>query len=278
LTMAPSILELARGYVLPGLLMIGCGLFFLKTAIVAPQLPFKSFKAYRDRSFAAFWLLAGKNFAKEVPKELDSILATSCRGVVLDVGPGAGDQLFRYPRSDNITVMYGAEPGVDMHGALQENAKRAGLGGKYKILACGAEPESLFPALDKEGLLGKDKGSASGVFDTIVCLRVLCGVPNPEGTIQGLYRLLKPGGRIVVFEHVENNHPAASSKASRFFQHLYMGLGYSFLTGGCCLTRDTGAMLVKAAEKDGGWAEVQLGTVDEWSTIPHIFGYLTKKR
>ncbi len=52
----------------------------------------------------------------------------------VDVGPGAGHQLFRFSHPENITAIYGAEPGIDMHAALQGHAKKAGLGEKYKIV------------------------------------------------------------------------------------------------------------------------------------------------
>jgi SAM-dependent methyltransferase len=249
---------------------------FLQTAITAPKLLITDFKSYRDRAFAKFELAVSKKFAEDVPVTFDPILATS-RGVVLDVGPGAGYQLFRFSHPENITAIYGVEPGVDMHAALQEQAKKAGLGEKYKILLCGAEPESLIPALAREGLLGKEKSLADGLFDEIVCIRVLCSVPKLNETVDGLYRCLKPGGRLVVCEHVVSDDIKGGSKVRRFLQHLYMALGWSFWLGGCQLTRDTTAVLMKAAEADGGWSEVRLEKAYEWSVIPHIVGYCTKK-
>ena len=173
-------------------------------------------------------------------------------------------------------MVYGAEPGVGMHAELAERAEKAGLGGKYKILACGAEPDSLIPGLAKGGLLDEKKTLGDGVFDEIVCIRVLCGVPQVQETVDVLYKCLKPGGRLVVCEHVVNNGEGGGNVVGWFLQYLYMALGWSFFMGGCRLRRDTTALLMKAAEADGGWAEVQLERVDEWSTIPHIVGYCAK--
>jgi hypothetical protein len=175
-------------------------------------------------------------------------------------------------------VIYGAEPGVAMHAELREHAAKAGLGGKYRILTCGAEEETLVPALAREGLFGKggEEGLGEGVFDEIVCIRVLCGVPRPSETVKGLYRCLKPGGRFVLFEHVVSNAKPGNG-LGWVLQYLYSSLGWSFLMGGCDLRRDTAVLLMEAAEVDGGWAMVELETVDEWSSLPHIFGYCIKK-
>jgi SAM-dependent methyltransferase len=161
-----------------------------------------------------------------------------------------------------------------LHATLRANADTAGLGGKYQILSCGAEPESLVPALAKEGLLGKD---GAGVFDEVVCVRVLCGVPKLSDTVENLYRCLKPGGRFVVCEHVVNDDDTPGGWVGRFFQAFYMALGWPFFGGGCELTRDTQAVLMKAAEADGGWAQVTMEKVDEWSVVPNIVGCCVKR-
>jgi SAM-dependent methyltransferase len=174
-------------------------------------------------------------------------------------------------------MIYGAEPGVAMHAALRERVAKAGLEGKYCVLNCGAEEESLLPALAKEGLLGKGgEGLDEGVFDEIVCIRVLCGVPRPGETVRGLYRCLKPGGRFLLFEHVVNDAQRGNG-LGWFLQRIYSALGWSFLMSGCDLRRNTAASLIEAAKEDEGWAKVQLETIDEWSTLPHIFGYCIKK-
>ncbi|KAH8598579.1 hypothetical protein B0O99DRAFT_615440 [Bisporella sp. PMI_857] len=276
--MEPTISKRIQGYVLPALLMLASLAYFVQTAITAPYLLLTDFKTYRDRAFAKLWLAIGPAFAKEMPAPFDAnALLASSRGVVLDVGPGAGHQLFRFSHPENITMIYGAEPGVSMHAALGESAYKTGLGDKYRILACGAEPESLIPALAREGLLGGEKMLGNGVFDEIVCIRVLCGVPRIEETVEGLYRCLKPGGRFVLCEHVVNAGSEGSSLVGWFLQYLYTALGWSFFLGGCQLRRDTTALLMKAAEADDGWAMVHLEKVDEWSAIPHIVGYCIKK-
>ena len=297
--MAPTISQRLKGYFFPGMLFIASPVckphppppphitnhlchplthstVLLQTALTAPKLLITDFKSYRSLAFAKLWLAVGKSFADDVPPPLNALL-TSSRGVVLDVGPGAGDQVSRFSRPENISAIYGAEPGVEMHDTLRGNAEKARLGGKYRILSCGAQPESLIPALAKEGLLGKASSLADGVFDEIVCVRVLCGVPKLNETVEGLYRCLKPGGRFVVCEHVVNDDSKPGGWVGRLLQHCYTALGWSFFGGGCELLRDTAAVLMKAAEADGGWAEAKLEKVDEWSVVPHIVGYFVKR-
>jgi SAM-dependent methyltransferase len=237
---------------------------------------FSDFQAYRNRAFAKLWMAVGKDFAEDVPPTFDAILEAS-RGVILDVGPGAGHQVFRFSHPENIKAIYGAEPGVDMHASLNQLANEAGLGKKYKILTCGAEPESLIPALAREGLLGKEQSVTDGFFDEVVCIRVLCGVPKFNETVECLYRCLKPGGRFVLCEHIVSDSQHGGNGAVRMLQQFYMALGWSFLIGGCHLTRDTKAALIKAAESDGGWSDVKLDLKDEWSPLPHIVGYCIKR-
>jgi SAM-dependent methyltransferase len=248
----------------------------IQTAITSPRLLFSSFASYRNRAFAKLWLAVGKDFADDVPPNFDAVLQAS-RGVILDVGPGGGHQLFRFSRPENITAIYGVEPGIDMHDSLRELAKKAGLGKKYTVVTCGAEPESLIPALEKPELLGKGQNVVDGVFDEVVCIRVLCGVPRLNEIVESLYKLLKPGGRFVVCEHILSDSQHGGNAGVRALQHVYMALGWSFLIGGCHLTRDTIAALMKAAAGDGGWADTKLDMKDEWSAVPHVVGYCVKK-
>lgn len=159
-----------------------------------------------------------------------------------------------------------------MHHQLRQRAQKVGLGDKYKIMDCGAELDSLVPALHQEGLMEKDAGLSTGIFDEIVCIRVLCGVDDIAATIDGLYRCLKPGGRFVVCEHVACRKPAGE-----VFQRLYGLLGWSFWAGGCELRRDTARLLRDAAKMDDGWRTEELHLVDDWSSLPHIVGFFVKK-
>ena len=252
----------------------------IQTAIFHPGLLVGNFERYKEKAFATVWAIGGVICARDTPAALLPVLARSS-GVILDVGPGAGHQVFRFSNVEGIKAIYGAEPGESMHGALKRRATEAGLGEKYHILNCEAKLDSLVPALAKAGVLKSgDTRGGSTPFDEIVCIRVLCGVPDQDAVIEGLYSLLKPGGRMVVCEHVINSGDSAKggTGVGRFLQRLYMWVGWSPLMGGCELTRDTLASLHKAAEKDGGWDKVDVELSDPYSTIPHIVGALVKRK
>ncbi|KAF2470643.1 uncharacterized protein BDR25DRAFT_303693 [Lindgomyces ingoldianus] len=231
----------------------------------------------RYKAFARLWTRNGEAMSQEMPGPLDALLQ-KCSGVVLDIGPGSGEILPRFNAS-KIHTMYGAEPAVDLHPGLLRNAQKAGFGGKFHALLCGGEPESLIPALHKSGVLGRSgtRGTAeNGVFDDICCVRVLCGVPHPKETIKGLYELLKPGGRMVICEHVVNPWRSEGSILARLAQFVYTAMGWPFFMGGCELQRRTPEYLREAAGKEG-WAQFQLEYVDPKVAVPFVIGELRKR-
>lgn len=217
-----------------------------------------------------------------MPPAFEKVLDEKCHGKILDVGPGAGFQIKRFKgayQAGRIQEIYGVEPGVEMHSELKAEAIKI-FGGDapalYKVLACGAQPGELLPALAKEGILATQ---TEGLFDTIVCIRVLCGIPQPQETVDLFYRLLKPGGTVIFLEHVVNSGSwrASGSILARLAQHAYMLLGWSFLAGGCELTRDTAATLRRSARVDGGWLQERVVDRKPEACIPEVWGYMTKR-
>jgi SAM-dependent methyltransferase len=213
----------------------------------------------------------GEAMSVEMPGPITALLQT-CSGTVLDIGPGSGEMLSRFV-PHRITAMYGAEPAEDLHPKLKENALKHGFEGRYHPLVCGGEPDSLIPALAKCGLLGESvKGGTEGVFDEIVCVRVLCGVPRPRETVKGLYGLLKPGGRMVICEHVVNPWRTEGKVMARIMQVVYTLLGWPFFMGGCQLQRHTELFLREAGE----WEKFDLQYVAPKDAIPFVVGDLIK--
>lgn len=247
----------------------------------------------RDEAFGRFWIeFAGP---QDVTINDEGVLDTSklrasgalippllkkARGVVLDIGPGTGTQMpfFIEPAAKNISAIYGPEPCVGLHGELRKRIIAHGLQSKYHILSAGAEKQQLVEALQREGVQVHD---GEGIFDTIVCIRVLCSVPDPEQTIAGLYSLLRPAGQMIIVEHVVNPYSLCGGKGGDFFakvmQSVYMALGWGYWVGDCHLNRDTETYLRKAAEKDGGWKSFELERRFAKTTLPYISGILTKK-
>lgn len=116
-------------------------------------------------------------------------------GRVVELGPGTGQQLGRLDPS-KIKRVYGIEPNVALHPELRARIAKAGLENVYIIVPCGIE--------DRTEL--KKYGIESGSIDTVLSMKVLCSVPEPERMTRDLYGLLKPGGQLLLSEHVRSKN------------------------------------------------------------------------
>jgi SAM-dependent methyltransferase len=221
----------------------------------------------------------------EIPQPVGSSalippLLRTASGIVLDIGPGTGTQM-PLLTSPAITALYGAEPCKGLHPSIREKAVTENISSKYHIVPTGVAAAELIPALRATGtgvVDAYDSDARVGIFDTILCVRVLCSVPEMKRTVGELYGMLKPGGRLLVTEHVVNPwRRAKGSIVARVVQGIYQMLGWSWFTGDCCLDRDTEAVLRAAADVDGGWESVELERSFEWSAMPYISGVLVKK-
>ncbi|CAG8899644.1 unnamed protein product [Penicillium egyptiacum] len=254
--------------------------------------PFTQTRRLRDEAFGRFWIefstprqMSSDPNNKEIPELVGSsalippILRTAS-GIVLDIGPGTGTQM-PLLTSPAITALYGAEPCKSLHCSLSTKAQAEKISSKYHIVPTGVAADELIPALRATGtgvVDAYDLDPCVGIFDTILCVRVLCSVPEMERTVEELYRMLRPGGRLLVTEHVVNPwRRAKGSLFARVVQGLYQVLGWSWFIGDCCLNRDTEAALRAAADVDGGWERVDLERNFEWSVMPYISGTLVKK-
>ncbi|KAJ5562636.1 hypothetical protein N7461_001397 [Penicillium sp. DV-2018c] len=254
--------------------------------------PITQTRRLRDEAFGRFWIefttprqMTSDPTNKKIPEPVGSSalippLLRTATGTVLDIGPGTGTQM-PLLTSPSITALYGAEPCTSLHSTLRAAADTAGLSSKYHILPSGVAARDLLPALreTKTGVVDAyDADPRAGIFDTILCVRVLCSVPEMERTVGELYGLLKPGGRLLVTEHVVNPwRRAKGSLLARIVQGFYQAVGWRFFIGDCCLDRDTEGVLRRVADVDGGWESVELESDFEWSALPYISGTLVKK-
>jgi tRNA A58 N-methylase Trm61 len=113
--------------------------------------------------------------------------------VVLELGPGSGNQLHRFDTS-KVSKIYGIEPNIDLHEALRATVKKTNLDDIYTIIPHGAEDVKSFERYK----------IAPNSVDTILSIQVLCSVPNPTAIVRHLYQYLKPGGKMIVYEHVQS--------------------------------------------------------------------------
>ena len=136
-------------------------------------------------------------------------LVSQAYGTVLEVGPGSGSQVVRLDAA-KITKAFGVEPTLDLHDQLRASIKKAGLTDVYTIVP--AEIDNM-QQLSKYGI---DKES----IDTLLVVQVLCCVPQPKKTVRELYELLKPGGQMIIYEHVKTED-VLSKFVQGALQHTY---------------------------------------------------------
>ena len=103
---------------------------------------------------------------------------------MLEIGVGTGKPIPYYPKDINLTV-------IDFSENMLENAKA-----KY-----GDDPRHItFPEMDVQ-----DMGFGDNTFDTVVMSCVFCSVPDPMKGLMEIRRVLKPGGRLRMLEHVRSS-------------------------------------------------------------------------
>lgn len=106
-------------------------------------------------------------------------------GDVLEVAIGTGLNLPHYPADVRLT-------GLDLSPAMLGIARtRAAELGREVELHEGDAQAMPFP----------DES-----FDTVVCTLGLCGVPDERAAIAEMHRVLRPGGKLLLLDHVGSHH------------------------------------------------------------------------
>jgi len=147
------------------------------------------------------------------------LLLKQCYGQVLEVGIGGGLSAPFYPREVDRVV------GIEPNSALLDVCEAS-------VTQAQKESPSLPP-------FKIEKGDAQALqfednrFDTVVAFLVFCTIPDPEQAAKELWRVLKPGGQLLFFEHVLSE----SHRVARWQKRLNPIWGK--IACGCQLNRDT---------------------------------------
>lgn len=135
-------------------------------------------------------------------------------GDILEVGAGTGVNLDYY--SDSVASLTLSEP--DRHMRAQLSKRLATVTIAHQIIDAPAE---TIPCPDHS-------------FDAAVVTLVLCSVNHPEKSLSELYRVLKPGGKLALIEHV-----GAPDQQQLFTWQKRIEPLWKRCAGNCHLTRDT---------------------------------------
>ena len=121
-------------------------------------------------------------------------LADAIGGRVLDVGVGTGLSLSDYSRTTKIC-------GVDISEPMLRKAQE-------RVCALDLTNVETLAVMDAKNL-----AFADGAFDAVVAQYVITAVPDPEGTLDDFIRVLKPGGELILVNHI-----GAESGPRRIFE------------------------------------------------------------
>jgi ubiquinone/menaquinone biosynthesis C-methylase UbiE len=113
-------------------------------------------------------------------------LGERVRGRVLEVAVGTGRSLPYYPAGVTLT-------GVDLSPEMLAIARRRAAGESRVVEFVEGDAERL-PVDDAS-------------FDTVVCALSLCSIPDPVRAVGEMRRVLVPGGRLLLLDHVVSTWP-----------------------------------------------------------------------
>jgi ubiquinone/menaquinone biosynthesis C-methylase UbiE len=161
-------------------------------------------------------------------------LGARAQGQVLEVAIGTGRNLPHYPADVSLTAI---ELSPAMLAIARQRAKD--LGRSVDLREGDAER------------LPFDDAS----FDTVVCALSLCTIPSPVAALGEMRRVLRPGGRLLLLDHIGSSWPpvyAVQWLAERF---TIRAAGEHFTRRQLPLVRATGFQVVESERLKAGAAE-----------------------
>lgn len=133
-------------------------------------------------------------------------------GEVLEVGMGSGPNLALY-NPDTVKFVWGLEPSAGMHKRARKNLAKSPVTVKWLALR------------------GEEIPLADNSVDCIVLTYTLCTIPDYAKALEQMYRVLKPGGKLLFCEH-----GLAPDAAVQKWQHRLTPI-WKKIAGGCHLNR-----------------------------------------
>jgi ubiquinone/menaquinone biosynthesis C-methylase UbiE len=156
-----------------------------------------------------------------IPKPVQKIrqrLVPLAQGTVLEIGVGPGVNFVHYDPA-TVSKVYALEPNPGMIRRAEQQRRRTELDVEFLDL-----PGERIPL-------------ANASVDTVVSTFTLCTIPGVVEAIQGVGRVLKPGGQFIFFEHGLSPDPRVrrwQERTDPLFQWAFEG---------CHVTRDIPSLI-----------------------------------
>lgn len=199
-------------------------------------------------------------------------LVASAHGKILELGPGPGNQIHRF-NSSKVETIYAIDPNPYFTDVIAAKVKKNGLEGKYELLACGIEDSEIL----------RSEGITEGSLDTVLSIQTLCAVKDAKSVMKELWKLLRPGGSFVFWEHVKNKDVVMGVTQGKCASNVVcranvraacFNLPWSTFIG-CNLNRDILTDILTAGEWENP-EDIEV-TNDPYDFLPRISGVLRKK-
>ncbi len=179
--------------------------------------------------------------SRPIMKQREKVVPLA-RGTVLEIGIGTGLNL-PYYRQDQVERLIGLDPSEASWALAAEKA------------------HALDFPVEFIGLPGERIPLADESVDSILVTYSLCTIPDPVAALDGMRRVLKPGGQLIFCEHGK-----APDAGVRKWQDR-LDRPWGAIAGGCHLNRDIPDLL-----RQGGFATSDMQTMYLPST-PRIAGF-----
>src|SRR5258708_33579240 len=142
---------------------------------------------YRDHIYPHLVSMLGD------PKPIHEVrqrIVPLAQGKVLEIGVGPGVNFVHYDPA-RVSKLYALEPNPGMVRLAERHRRRTKLDVQFLDL-----PGERIPLED-------------GSIDTVVSTFTFCTIPGIVEAIRGIGRVLRPGGRLIFFEHGRSPDPRA---------------------------------------------------------------------
>jgi ubiquinone/menaquinone biosynthesis C-methylase UbiE len=168
-------------------------------------------------------------------------------GRVIEVGAGNGLNFAHYPSA--VQEVVAVEPEEHL-----------------RMLAVDAAHDASVPVQVVDGIAERLPVEDES-FDAAVASLVLCTVQDQGAALAELYRVIRPRGELRFYEHVVATKPGSSR-----FQRVADATIWPRVSGGCHLSRDTGAAIERAGFIVESSKRFPFTPMPFPPKIPHIMG------